>query len=270
MERHDAPGLDNSLAFIEHTHLDGSQKHFLRRVMDPQQEKIAAEFDAYESNYTDAVNKSLAFSGLKADFFTRVKARSLLDLARTHLGDPRTLRALDFGCGVGSYHTLLAPEFAALSGVDISSACVSRARALHPSVSYKVYDGHRLPYTDGVFDLTFAITVFHHIPPASWDQSISEMRRILRPGGIAAIYEHNPLNPLTMRVVNNCPFDADATLLRRRQVRAMMLKEGFDRVEAKTILTVPPIGALGRVVDRAFAGLSLGAQYYVAGRAPGN
>jgi SAM-dependent methyltransferase len=236
--------------------------------MDPQQRSIALEFDRYRDSYADAVDRSVRFSGLKADFFTRVKARSLLDLTRRRLGDPTDVRALDFGCGVGGYHALLGPAFGALTGVDVSAECVAEARARHPHVAYETYDGGALPFADGAFDLAFAITVFHHIAPAQWGASLAEMRRVLRPGGLAAIYEHNPLNPLTMHVVNTCPFDERAVLLRKREARALVEAHGFVEIEAKTILTAPPIGPLGRALDRAFASLPLGAQYYVAGRAP--
>lgn len=236
--------------------------------MDPQQRSIALEFDRYRDSYADAVDRSLRFSGLKADFFTRVKARSLVDLARRRLGDPAKLRALDFGCGVGGYHALLGPAFGALTGVDVSAECVAQARGRHPNVAYEIYEGAALPFTDGAFDLAFAITVFHHIPPAQWTESLRELRRVLRPGGLLAIYEHNPLNPVTMHVVNTCPFDEHAVLLRKRETREMVAAEGFTAIEAKTMITVPPIGPIGRALDGAFAGLPLGAQYYVAGAAP--
>lgn len=236
--------------------------------MDPQQRSMALEFDQYRESYADTVDRALRFSGLRADFFTRVKARSLIDLARRRLGDPAQLRALDFGCGVGAYHGLLAPAFGSLTGVDVSGECVAQARALHPAVSYETYEGAVLPFGDGAFDLVFAITVFHHIPPAQWVESLRELRRVLRPGGIVAIYEHNPLNPVTMHVVNTCPFDEHAVLLRKRQTRDLVSDAGFVAIEAKTMMTVPPVGAVGRALDGMFAGLPLGAQYYVAAQTP--
>lgn len=236
--------------------------------MDPQQRSIALEFDRYRESYADTVDRALRFSGLKADFFTRVKARSLIDLARRRLGDPAQLRALDFGCGVGAYHGLLGPAFGALTGVDVSAECIAQARGLHPNVAYETYHGAALPFADNAFDLAFAITVFHHIPPAQWAESLRELRRVLRPGGLLAIYEHNPLNPVTMHVVNTCPFDEHAVLLRKRETRDLVRTEGFTAIEAKTMMTFPPVGPIGRAIDSAFADLPLGAQYYVAAAAP--
>jgi len=41
-----------------------------------------AEFDHYRDTYNDHVNESIAFSGLKVDFFTRAKAAYLCDAFR--------------------------------------------------------------------------------------------------------------------------------------------------------------------------------------------
>ena len=49
---------------------------------------------------------------------------------------------------------------------------------------------------------------------AGVDVVIAEMARVTRPGGMVAIIEHNPLNPVTRHIVSRCPFDRDAVLLR--------------------------------------------------------
>jgi hypothetical protein len=82
-----------------------------------------------------------------------------------------------------------------------------------------------------------------------------EIRRILRPAGVFAIFEHNPRNPLTMRVVNNCEFDRDVTLLDRRDSEALMASAGFRDIATRFILTVPPVGAALRALDRMCAAL---------------
>ena len=45
-----------------------------------------AEFDAYAVSYDAAVNRSLAFTGLKVDYFTRVKAGYIAGLVEDHFG----------------------------------------------------------------------------------------------------------------------------------------------------------------------------------------
>lgn len=226
--------------------------------------KSASEvFDEYDKTYSDTVNSSIAFTGLNVDFFTKVKAGYILDICAEAFGSPAGVRALDVGCGVGNFHALLRPHLASLSGVDVSAASVDQARQRHADVDYKVYDGHRLPYDDNSFDLVFTICVMHHVPPAQWPAFSREMRRVLRPGGIALVFEHNPQNPLTLRAVNNCPFDEDAVLLRSSKTVDLMRDAGFDSVDSRFILSIPAGGPTLRRVDRLFSRLPFGAQYYV-------
>jgi SAM-dependent methyltransferase len=124
-----------------------------------------------------------------------------------------------------------------------------------------------LPYPGGSFDAASAVCVFHHVPVANRVHLAQDVRRVLRAGGLFAIFEHNPLNPLTMHVVNNCEFDKDAVLLRRRETESLIEKAGFRDVDTRFILTLPAKGRIPRGVDRLFARIPLGAQYFTVGRA---
>jgi len=231
--------------------------------MDPQQAQTAKTFDAYKENYADAVDAAVSFTGLSADFFTRVKADYIGDIVQAHFGRAMDLDVLDIGCGVGAYHSLLKSKFRSLSGVDVSGACVETARQRNAGVIYDVYDGSRLPYPDKSFDLAFTICVMHHVPPSQWTTFAREMRRVLEPGGLALVFEHNPHNPLTMRAVNGCPFDEDAVLLPSGETEALFRAAGFSAVSSRFILSVPAANRFLRGVDRIFSGLPFGGQYYV-------
>jgi hypothetical protein len=95
------------------------------------------------------------------------------------------------------------------------------------------------------------------------------MARVVRPGGLVTIFEHNPRNPLTMRVVNNCPFDADAVLLNSKETSRLITDSGLDIWRRKHILSIPAAGSALRRVDQMLSWVGLGAQYYVAGRRTG-
>jgi len=223
------------------------------------------EFDAYAGTYDDAVNESLAFLGVKVDYFTKVKVEYLRDLVKEQFGDSAGLSLLDIGCGVGNFHPLLQPHFAAISGCDISAACLDQAALRNPFAQYKAYEGERLPYDDQAFDIAITTCVMHHVPPAQWPSFAAEMKRVLRPGGLAVVFEHNPFNPLTRRVVSNCEFDADAVLLRPAKTRALLGGAGFTDLRSRSILSIPSIGSKTRKLDLALGILALGAQYFAVG-----
>lgn len=229
---------------------------------------MGARFDEYRDTYRDEVQSAISFAGQDLAFFDEAKVRELLALIRSQLGDPAGVRALDVGCGTGTIDALLAPHVSAVDGVDVAPAMVERAAAANPAGSYRVYDGGRLPADDGAYDLAFAICVFHHVPPPERPALAAELARVVRPGGIVAIVEHNPLNPLTRVVVSRCEFDDDAILLGRRETERLLGRAGLEPAGTRYVLFFPWRGSALRAAERALAPVPLGAQYLVAGRRP--
>ena len=234
--------------------------------MDPEQNSVAKEFDQYNENYKEAVNASLDSIGVKAEFFSRVKMNYYIDLLNSNGFAPETAKILDMGCGIGMYHNLLKQKVGDLHGIDVSAKCIGQAKKLNHGVTYKLYDGKCLPYDDNSFDSAVTICVMHHVPTSNRNHFLSEMYRILKPNGLAVVFEHNPLNPLTMRVVNNCPFYVDAVLLKSGETSQLLSNNGFKHTRSRFILSFPPLNWACRQVDKIFARLPFGAQYYTSGR----
>jgi ubiquinone/menaquinone biosynthesis C-methylase UbiE len=226
------------------------------------------EFDKYDASYEQAVDESIAFSGLKVQLFTKAKADYVLQHLRRHFGATDRLDLLDVGCGIGTYQHYLAKSVGSTTGVDISRACIERARRDNPTSKYEVYDGRALPFASESFDAAYAICVMHHVPPPRWPDFLIEMRRVLRPGGLAFVFEHNPYNILTRKAVSSCVFDKDAVLMTASKAVGLFRDAGLRAVKSRYILTIPPIAPWLRSVDRAFARVPIGAQYYVVGEAP--
>ena len=225
-------------------------------------------FDAWKDSYRDEVQKVVAFSGQDADYFTALKAHAFADLVRRRVADPASLSVLDVGCGVGVTDRYLIGRFGRVHGVDIFDGVLERAAAANPTAEYRLYDGRRLPYDDGSFDVALAICVVHHVPRADWQAFTTEMARVLRPGGLAAIFEHNPFNPLTRRVVANCVFDEDAVLLRRRTAMRLISDAGLRPTESRYIAFLPLRNRAVARIESALRRVPIGAQYYVSGIKP--
>jgi SAM-dependent methyltransferase len=225
---------------------------------------MRAEFDRVGGTYQAAVDEAISFAGQEHDFYLEAKARRLVELARRHLG-PGRAAALDVGCGPGLFDRHVASAFD-LHGVDVSPAMVERARATNPEVEYAVSEPQRLPYPDGRFDLAFAVCVLHHVDRADRLPLLRQTARVVRDGGLVAVFEHNPLNPLTRRVVRDCPFDEGVELLPRRELEALFRAAGLEVVSAHYLLFFPWRGRLFEAAERPLARLPLGAQYVVAAR----
>lgn len=228
---------------------------------------MSNDFDDYHRHsYREEVQRAISFSGQDVNFFTEVKAQLLGELAARYLGDPAGLSALDVGCGVGLTDSALEGRFASLDGVDVSEGAVSEASAANPWVRYHSYDGLELPFEDDRFDLAFAICVLHHVEPLDRPAFAREMLRVVRPGGIVVVIEHNPLNPLTRAAAGRCEFDRGVTLLHRGEVRSLFDATGLTQVGSPYILFFPWRPTVFRRIERALGWVPFGAQFMAAGR----
>lgn len=59
---------------------------------------------------------------------------------------------------------------------------------------YVALDVHALPFADESFGAVTVIEALHHFP--DYARALSEIHRVLRPGGILYSYEPNALNPI--------------------------------------------------------------------------
>jgi hypothetical protein len=74
----------------------------------------------------------------------------------------------------------------------------------------------------------FSACVFHHIPHGEHWGWLRELYRVVRPGGLLSVFEHNPLNPLTLHAVNTCPFDLNARLIQAGQLARQCRAAGWS------------------------------------------
>jgi hypothetical protein len=81
-----------------------------------------------------------------------------------------------------------------------------------------------------------------------------------------AIFEHNPLNPLTVRAVNTCPFDANARLIRAKALRRSLQMAGWRDPAIRYHLFFPRLLAALRPLEPLLTWLPIGAQFSVVAR----
>jgi SAM-dependent methyltransferase len=230
---------------------------------------LEAEFDRFAAEYREQHANSIRLSGETPDYFAKYK---IDDLAAT-LARAGTMprRILDFGGGVGNSLPFLRAAFpqSEIVLLDPSKESLDIAQKRFPDQArLQPFDGVSIPFDDGTFDLAFAACVFHHIPVEDHDGLLREIERVLAPGGSFFLFEHNPLNPLTLHAVRNCAFDENAVLISSRRMRREMRAAGFFRSRTVYRIFFPRALAALRPLERILTGVPLGAQYFVHATKP--
>jgi ubiquinone/menaquinone biosynthesis C-methylase UbiE len=169
-----------------------------------------------------------------------------LSLIEPHLRDVGSV--LDVGCGAGYVAWRLADRFAG----EVQAVDVGDFRKV-PTPGFSLYDGLRLPFADGRFDVLLFAFVLHHVPDVHKPLLLAEARRVARRRLI--VLEDTPRSGFD-RIASWC----HGTRFRRRvrsQERFGFLSTGewtrlFDLLQMRTT-RVQPLSRWCRSVWQPFA-----------------
>jgi len=221
------------------------------------------EFDDYAESYTELHRNSIAASGEDPSFFSAFKADYVANSVKPSASGAQ-LHILDFGCGIGNSTSHLREAFpdAKLFGADPSSESIriARERAIK-DVEFVITSDSGLLYKDGSFDVVFVACVFHHIAPAKRLFWMRELRRVTKSCGHIYIFEHNMLNPLTVKAVKDCPFDEHAILLPSTELMTLAKSAGFTVPKIRYVIFFPRMLAFLRPFEKLLVKIPFGAQY---------
>jgi SAM-dependent methyltransferase len=216
-------------------------------------------FDQYADEYVKLLDAQKRMFGGERSYFSEYKIKLLREMFPNRVGS-----ILDFGSGVGlsiPYIKQYFPE-AQITATDISSGSLAHLAARFPDIDVTPdadVDFRR-------FDVILVITVLHHVAPKLRPALMERLVKMLGSGGRLCIFEHNPYNPLTRRMVSTCPFDSDAILLDRAESRSLITQSAKLRVSRTGYtLFVPHALRSLRFIEPALSWLPLGGQYYVVG-----
>jgi SAM-dependent methyltransferase len=114
---------------------------------------------------------------------------------------------LDVGAGTGALAAWIQRAGYEVVGVDASTGMLAEALENGVGAVYAAYST-ALPFEDGVFDLALSVATMHHLEtPERVAATIAEMGRVVRRGGYALIWDHNPLNPYWPILMKRVPQD---------------------------------------------------------------
>ncbi|MGL5034424.1 MAG: class I SAM-dependent methyltransferase [Microcystaceae cyanobacterium] len=106
-------------------------------------------------------------------------------------------KILDLCCGGGQATRFLVENSEAVTGLDASPVSLQRARKAAPQATYVQAMAESLPFTNDSFDLVHTSVALHEMTAPQLRQILSEVYRVLKPGGIFAFIDlHQPTNPL--------------------------------------------------------------------------
>jgi 2-polyprenyl-3-methyl-5-hydroxy-6-metoxy-1,4-benzoquinol methylase len=115
-------------------------------------------------------------------------------------GEGRAL--LDLGCNWGRWTIAAVRSGYRATGIDRAKKSVGAARRvaaqLGVDAEYVVGDVRSLPFADASFDVVFSYSVLQHLAKEDVPVVVSEIRRVLRPGGIVWIEMPNARGPLNL------------------------------------------------------------------------
>jgi ubiquinone/menaquinone biosynthesis C-methylase UbiE len=107
-------------------------------------------------------------------------------------------RLLDAGCGTGLMALRIAARYpdCTVHGVDLSPGMIDVARKDAAkrglAVDFRVGSITDLPYPDASFDVVVTNIMYHHLDLAEKRQAVSEIARVLKPGGRYVSAEFGP------------------------------------------------------------------------------
>ena len=133
------------------------------------------------------------------------------------------MRLLDVGCGTGYQLRDLRKRGFDVAGIDGSEDMLRHAREINPGIDLRCGDVDSLPWEDASFELVVCVEVHRYLPDPL--PCLSEIRRVLRPDGIALITAAPLFSLDGYAVINRVALHLPDALL--RMLRLTRLKQFF-------------------------------------------
>jgi len=211
-------------------------------------------FDDFSSDYENKILKSFGNIDSNVSYYHSGKAK----IAKRELASSPN-KILDFGCGIGSMLKFLKENFnySKFYAYDESLKSLEHVKIKYPDVNCI----HSLD-TIEKFDLIFVSNVIHHVKSSERNDFFKKIYSLLDDNGRLLIYEHNPYNPITLKVVANCEFDIDAELINKKNLIKLCNENDFKLQKSGYIHFFPSKLKFFFNLEKYLKWFFLGAQYF--------
>jgi SAM-dependent methyltransferase len=198
-----------------------------------------------------------------------------LEVLRSLSSPPQ--RILDFGCGIGLQSYLLAKMGYQVIGLETvedksldgflkgkaESHIKSREESMEnvwrvinkkTRIDFRFYDGKKVPFDNGAFDIVFAYAVLEHIPPVEVSDIITEINRILKEDGLFYIFQLPQRTSYTEFIARKLGMESHEFLWDLKTVNSRLKEKGFTTVYSEKVdmLINHPyriVNPLARIID---------------------
>jgi len=99
-------------------------------------------------------------------------------------------KLLDFGCGYGRITGTYLPFCRQVFGIDVVPWAIEEAKDRYPTMNFYIFDGKKIPFSDGYFNVVLSWTVLQHIPKENIEKICGEIVRVMAPGALLVICEN--------------------------------------------------------------------------------
>jgi ubiquinone/menaquinone biosynthesis C-methylase UbiE len=189
-------------------------------------QQAAEEFTSWSETYDRSILQWLLFGP---------SHRALIKRIREAAGD-QPIKMLDVGCGTGLFASKVRTILPRVEvcGVDLVSDMLAKGQPrwrLHRGHVLPVQgDSERLPFASGSFDIVTCANSFHHYPRQ--DRAVSEMGRVLRPGGRLMIIDGYRDAPWGWFIYDVCVagLEGDVHHASAKRFRELMTQAGLKAV----------------------------------------
>ncbi|MEM2916211.1 MAG: class I SAM-dependent methyltransferase [Candidatus Woesearchaeota archaeon] len=104
-------------------------------------------------------------------------------------------KILDIGCGNARNLKPFMEKGFKCYGIDSSKELIKIAKQRLPQAKLLYASATKLPFPDKSFDYVICLAVLHHLKPKDHEKALSEIKRVLKPAGMAGIAVWNKLQP---------------------------------------------------------------------------
>ncbi|MDX6613263.1 MAG: hypothetical protein QOD75_2449 [Blastocatellia bacterium] len=134
----------------------------------------------------------------------------------------------EIGCGPGQIARYLKDRGVSIRGIDLSNEMVRAASRLNPDIPFAPGDMLALDLPDDSLAGVVSFYAIIHLPRAEVTNALTEMRRVLTPGGRLLVSFHGGEGELHREEWYDQPVSIDVSLMTNEEMLDYLMAAGFQ------------------------------------------